>query len=264
MKRRINFTGRKRIPKRNIIINLLRDQEERVLAFNISIELDKDTMPADAMVFIEVYNRYERERFGLGPVSNINSQLTISLKEIGSMDNLKFRILVVDETGKHGKILAHADRIAPEASADIRSILPVKFDDLGQQIWNIDFNGYEGSPILLINEKIPAIHNIASSNSLFIMDIYPAVIREILVHMIFVDTLDSNNMPSIDWHRDWLEFSKSLVLDNVPSETYSPEEREYCKQDWLNWINEVISEFCLRRRSEWLEYCKRYSEGGKE
>jgi len=262
MKRRFNYTGRKKITREYVSINLIRDQLGRVTAFNASINLNGLNLPTDAKVYVETYRRYELKRFEFGTVGNLLPPPHTLLTDFTYTENLKFRVLVVDSR-VDGKILAYADRIIPEAPPDKKAILPVDFRDLGQQIWSVEFTGDEGAPQLLINNRISNIQNMAKSDPRFIMDVYPSALREVLIYMIFIEGVDSATDSSVDWHRDWLEFSRMLFPEGPPQEIYKPAEdgNFEVKKDWLEWIERVAAEFCSQR-SEWRDYIQ-IVEGGE-
>jgi hypothetical protein len=211
MKRRFNYTGRKKIGSDRISITLVHDENNEIQSFNARINLGDMKLPIDANVYIDAYHKTESKRFDFGNVINLSSRQETTLVGLAYAGQLKFKVVVVDKSAEHGKILAIADEIHPTA-APTKSILPVFFKDIGQRIWMLDFSGSEGAPVLLINKKIPNIENIAKSNPQFIMFVYPSVIKEILIKIIFIDRVDSINDPSIDWHRDWLDFSKMTYI----------------------------------------------------
>ncbi|MBC7091230.1 MAG: hypothetical protein H5T50_04900 [Nitrososphaeria archaeon] len=261
MKRRFNYTGRKRIPRKNISIVLNRDQQGRIRSFRATINSGGLNLPPDARVYVEAYHREELQRFDFGTWGSISPPPDTRLTGLAHTENLKFRVLVVDESGEHGKILAQADRIAPEVPADRRPILPVEFLDLGQQIWRVEFTGDEGAPLLIINNRIPNIENMAKTDPCFVMYVYPAVIREVLTRMIFIDRVDNISDPSVDWHRDWLEFSRGILPSEGPPEAILDPTANGNSEDAVKWIERVVEEFCSSR-NEWERYI-RLLEGEK-
>ena len=70
--------------------------------------------------------------------------------------------------------------------------------------------------------KIPNIETIVKSDPQFIMYVYPAVIREVLTHMVFIDGVESPSDPSLEWHADWLDFSRRVLLREGPPEILDP------------------------------------------
>jgi len=264
MKRRFNYTGRNRIPREKISIMLNRDGES-VRSFTATLDLNDMNLAPEAKVYIEAYHRTENKRFNFGTVGKISPLSSTSLSGLAYTENLKFRVLVVDESSDHhGLILAHADRIRLIPETEGKSILPVEFCDLGQQIWRVIFEGDEGSPVLFINDRIPNIENISKSDPQFIIYVYPAVIREILTHMIFVDGVDSPSDPEIDWHRDWLDFSRKILSGEGHPEILGildPKDENFNAEDAKNWIDRIVEEFCSSR-NEWREYIDQLVNGG--
>jgi len=263
MKRRFNYTGRIRIPRERITVTLNRSGNS-ISSFNANVDLNGLHLQPDARVYIEAYHRTDSRRFNFGTVGNLTSPRDTTLTSLAYIENLKFRVLVVDETGQrqHGLILAHADRIRPISEVGKTPILPVEFRDLGQQIWRVEYGGDEGSPVLILNRKIPNIENTAKSDPQFIMFIYPAVIREVLTHIIFVDGVDSSSEPSTDWHGDWLDFARSILPGEGPPEILNRRDSDFQSEDVEKWIDKVVEEFCVSR-SEWSEYIRQLT-GGEE
>lgn len=257
MKRRFNYTGRMRIPRERISI-ILNKNGDTIKSFTVDIDLTGLNLPSNAKVYVEAYHRTENKRFDFGTVENITSPINTSLAELAYTENLKFRVLVVDESLQHGLILAHADKIRPELATDKRSILPVEFRDIGHQIWRIDFSGEEGAPILIFNRHIPNIENIARSDARFFMFVYPVVIREVLTHMIFIDGIESVHDPSIEWHKEWLDFIKRILPD-PPPDILDPRDDAFDEDAVNSWIDRVIEEFCATRK-EWYEFLDRLEE----
>jgi len=262
MKRRFNYTGRYRIPREKISIMLNRDGGS-VRSFTVTLDLNGMNLPPDAKVYIDTYHRTEYKRFDFGTAGNITPPPSASLFGLAYTENLKFRILVVDKSShQHGLILAHTDRLSPISEEERKPILPVEFRDLGQQIYRVDFAGDEDSPVLIINDRIPNIENISKSDPQFIIYVYPAVIREILTHMIFVDGVDSPADPAIDWHKDWLDFSRTILPGEGHPGILDPKDENFETESAKNWIDKVVEEFCSSR-NEWKEYINQLVDGGE-
>src|SRR5208283_2973626 len=99
MRRKFNYTGRIRIMQELITINLIRGDRGSVESFRVVIDLKGLGLPETAKVFIEAYHRTEQQRYGLGTVEKMVVPNDISLSSLGYAENLKFRILVVDNNG---------------------------------------------------------------------------------------------------------------------------------------------------------------------
>lgn len=253
MKRRFNYTGRKKIPRDRIIVTINKNGD-RVISAHVKLALQEMNLPQDAVVYVEAYERMVESRIcSLGTLNDGNVAATLNLFETGYRENLKFRIYVVDRVGTSGLILAHADRIKPERDIDRKAILPVAYRDIGQQIWKVIYDEPGGSPLLLLNSRIPNIETIAKNDPQFIMFVYPSVFREILTHMVFIDHVDSLSEPQVDWHRDWLTFANTILHEDPPQGILSIDEKVSDKEDAEKWIHRVIEEFC-NHRIEWSNY----------
>lgn len=243
MKRRFNYTGRKRITLDRISITLNRNNGIRE-SFDAVINLDGLGLPKEANVYIEAYHHTDLRRYQFGTVGNIVSSEDTSLQDMADKENLKFCVIVVDETGEQGLILASADKIRPAGEPKRLSILPVKFHDLGRQVWKIDYNGDE--PTLLLNERIPNIHNLAKTDPRFHLYVYPAVVREIFTYMFLVDEVDDLEDPTQEWHQHWLKFIEQFTNRRpIPQDT----------NHVLTWVDELVEEFCTSRSTEWSKFC---------
>jgi len=255
MKRTLNYTGRKKIERKNVTISFIR-QNGKVTAFAVDkLDLNNLNLRSDAKVYVEAYYRTELKRFDCNTAGNIRIPPSCNVRDMAYPENLKFRILVVDPSD--GKLLAHADGISPEEPAEKKSILPVEFSDLENEIWRVEYKGDGGSPILIINSRIPSIQNIAKHDAQFLVYVYPQVIREVLTHIVFVDGVDSTTEPSIDWHGDWLNFIKQFGVQ-VP-ETLGKDD-EVSKENALNWINDSVTAFCNFYSNKFEEYIRKTEE----
>jgi len=247
MKRRFNYTDRKRITLNRISIDISK-KDNTVEYFTANIKLDDMSLPDSAKVYVEAYHRTNLMRYDFGSVGVISPPEDTDLSQLANYENLRFRIIVVDESNERGLLLASADKIRPTAAYLKRSILPVSFDDLGRQVWKMDYSGDE--PLLLLNERIPNIHNIARTDPRFRLFIYPAVVREIFAHMFLIDKVNDIDEPEQEWHVNWLRFAKRFITDDSFSqvELY---DGEFNPDDVLNWIDKIVDEFCSSLRKEW-------------
>lgn len=243
MKRRLNYTGRKKINRDKIGIALYRN-EGMINSFSAKLDLAGMSLPEDAKVYVVTYHSTDQKRFDFGTVGEVIIPRNTNLEDLAHAENLKFRVLVVDETGEQGLILAHADRISPLPEEKNKSILPVYFKDIGQQIWKIEYKEDGGGPSLVLNSRIPNIQSLAKTDQLFFFFVYPAVIKEVLTHIIFVNGGDSVEDPTIEWQGDWLRFAVKIVSGEAPPSNISPDNGD----ESMQWIDRVVEEFCSSRK----------------
>ena len=264
MRRRFNYTNRGRITHNHIDLTIYKDDNNKPKSFDMKLNLGGMEFPDEGKVYVDVYHRTEFKRYDFGTVSHIITPQNTEFSELQYKENLQFRIIIVNQEGKHGLILADADGIRPESDieSESKSILPVSFGDIGRLIWQIKFNERtDGAPLLVLNSQIPNIENISRTDPQFIMYVYPYALREVLRYMFHHSVLGSIDDPNTDWQNDWIEFGKAILNGKNPPET-DPENSDYY-DDVENWIDEVIEEFC-NSRNEWNKYIEQLSDGEKK
>lgn len=255
MKRKFNYTGRKKIERGRVIINPIRENDSVVGFIHNKLDLNDMNLPSDGLIYAEAYYRTELKRFYVGTVARIEHS-NFSLVDMAYTENLHFRILVVDPSDN--KILAHADGISPDSPSERKPILPVEFRDLSNEAWRVTFDGEEDSPILLINKKIPNIEYLARNDPHFFVYVFPAVIREILTHMIFIQKIDSVDDPSVDWHADWLRFVRNIGVETV--EILEEENIKNNIKEAIKWVDKVVEQFCNNYHMKFNEYIEKLEE----
>jgi len=148
-------------------VNKLRDAGGEGVATLREVANDK-AKPAAARVtaaraLLEVLLRAvetqdKRSAFGtVGSITQIPKESRV-LAEFEGSDGMRFRVKVVD-CSPEAKLLAEADGILPMSPAETEQnkvpLLPVRSDNLGQELWRIDFeDGAQNMPTLVVNEII--------------------------------------------------------------------------------------------------------------
>jgi len=243
MIRRFNYTGRKKISEDDVPMILtgagpLKGFEARLGAMADS----KYDLPRDARVFVEAYERTAYMRFDFGTTGAITppSNEARNLTEFEGSDGVRFRVKVVDSS-HDGQLLAEADGILPvapeEADQNKLPLLPVRSEDLGHELWRIDFpEGVQGRPELLVNINAGDRTAVVRSPA-FMALAWPALLREILTRILIIDDytdLDDED----DWRCLWLQFGRRIL----PTAEVPPQD---AGARWL-WLAEVIEAFCNR------------------
>lgn len=255
MKRRFNYTKREKIERNEVNIKVR--GEERIF-YDVDLNFAEHDFPDDAKVYIEAYHQTDYLRDGFGTWGKISKPENPELTQLGHRKNMHFRLKVVDEAGIHGMILGVADRIDVVGEGDEgvapRCILDVNFDrDLGREAWCIDFSSIK--PILFFDKKIPDIHNKAKSDPRILFYVYPAVIREILHYMVFVDGVIDPEEPAVEWHKDWIDFAKRFLPDLTP-EVLNNEDEKFDADEVHEWIAKIATEFCNWNIRQWTCFIK--------
>ncbi|MDI6720649.1 MAG: hypothetical protein QMD46_13680 [Methanomicrobiales archaeon] len=244
MIRRFNYTGRFKLERRRIQIRLI-PENNKPPSFSANIDLNGLNLPETARVYIEAYDKNSYMRFGYGSVAHI-AEPPVSdriLSELQSTDAISFRIKVVDESGKHGKILAIADRIVTrrqdEKPVSRENLLYVRYADIGDEIWNLDLSDFR--PVLQLNNRIEGIGEMARNEPFFFSLVYPAVVKLILIQILIVDEHEFDEIDTEDWRNLWLKFINDLPSLSV---RYNPDlvSLPDAKLEWIE--DEAVPAFC--------------------
>lgn len=238
MRRTLNFTGRKRIPKKLADL-FVTSGDNGTIEFKAELDISDQDLPLDAKVYLEAYYRSSVMRFDLGTISEIKSPFTGKLDDIQS-ETVFFRVKVVDESKTLGKILAIADSISPGSDLQKVSLLPVSYPDLGDRIWRLNLEGPD--PVLEVNRNyrttVP-IGELVRKDPAFLTMVLPAILREILNHILFMDEITETDGNT--WQNQWLVFASSFP--GVNSLTGLPPEPRKNIDEYKAWIEDVVDSF---------------------
>jgi hypothetical protein len=236
MKKRINFTGRKRLASEHIEIRVQRQDGAKHPSFAARLDaaafkgLDKD-----AKVYIEPYVVSSSMRFDFGTVSNPQSSADTTLSQLDRNDSFLFRVKVVDESGQVGRILADANGIRPkDAEKDginRKSLFPVEWIPLGELIWRVDYSSDAG-PSLQLTTRVLDFPTKLKNDPLLQGSIYPQAFREVLWNLLRDEGIDDDTL----WAQDWRTFIQKLtgtdLSDNPPDE-----------DDFEDFVEEAVRSF---------------------
>lgn len=238
MLKRVNFTGRRRVPRDRVQVDVYDGQPR---TFRASIDLDGLGMSPHAAVFLEAMCARSSvvERFDFGEVGALICDHEHELREVEG-ENVFFALKIVDRAERFGRILGTAENIRPyragkQTAAGRRGILPIEPTDLKDEIWRLEFR--EHDVFLLVNEKIPGLVDHARSNPLFYATVYPEVVRHVLIKA-FADGSDIDEEED-RWPTMWLRFGKGLHPNQElpPTGLDREEEQE-------EWIEDIVQTFC--------------------
>lgn len=244
MIRRLNYTGRKKIPRSRVTIRLL-PAAESLYAFTAEFDLSGLSFPNDANVFIEAYNIASYMRFPFGTVSQRRDPKDTRLADITARPLAKFRVKVVDQSKRHGLLLGVADKIIPlrpeEDLANKQSLLPVEFCDLGDRVWRLELSDW---PVLELNNRIDDVGEAARSGNAFLGLVYPEVVRRILHEIVIGQDQTDLGFDDTDWTSLWLRYVCSLPGVSEPPSGGSEEARARR----VEWIEDAVQAFCRSRQ----------------
>jgi hypothetical protein len=239
MIRRLNYTGRRRIPRENIRIAIYRngDTEE----FDARVSCAGLDLPDNASLLVEAYHKSDWMRFDFGTVGQVVIPRDRRLTAFYRGARVLFRVKAVSTDDESGKILAEADRIvplSPDSDRDRDPLLPVRVvDGLGSQVWRLT---WEGGPVLELNRQEPEVKRLLTSDPRFKWLILPQVLRSILIRILVEGMDEEENEGGGGEGQRWLDFAGSLH----PVEPPKPDDRD---MELIEiWVDDVVAAFCGR------------------
>jgi hypothetical protein len=241
MIKRVNFTGRKRIPRDRVQIEVF-DGTPR--SFSATINLAEISLPAGASVVLEATSAGSSiiERFEFGEVGDIRPPADRKLRQLES-EHVFFMLKVIDRTDRHGRLLGMADQIRPElagkqTATGRKGILPIDTREMGQELWQLDLAGHDA--VLFVNKDLPTLKDMARSDPFFYAVVYPQAVRQLLTQAILTGG-DIDDLENDCWQNLWLRFGQNLH----PAKEKPPSKDELETNEFSDdWIEDVVGEFC--------------------
>ncbi|MDQ6971874.1 MAG: hypothetical protein Q9M30_04430 [Mariprofundaceae bacterium] len=231
--RRINQTGRKKIPRSDVTINVREQQGKLVFtaAFNLNA-----TLPPDGALYVEAYNSNTLQRFDFGTVGFPRDPASTLLDQLDLSSPVKFRVKVVDESGHSARLIASAEGLRSEEDAEEErkaSLMTFKSAPLGSLTWKVVCSDDEdGMPVLYLNNMIPAAKDTLLLNPVFRGLVLPGALREVLFSIL--TNLDDGGEPAEgSWQERWLGFASGIC---------PPDTGAGMNHDWVNGVAEIFSD----------------------
>lgn len=238
MIKRVNFTGRRRISRKHVEIEVFDGHPRR---FDARLILDDLELPNDAAVYIEATCAGSNavQRFDFGQVGAVEPLSKPELSKIEG-ENVFFTLKVVDTSHRFGRILAIAENVRPERAGEQtatgrRGILPIEEKDLGQELWKLEFR--ESGVSMLANSNVPGLVDRICSDPALYSVVYPVIVRNVLGKAI----RDGGDLDDDDecWQALWLRFGR-----NLHPEWLAPPNQEDDVVEIEEWVDEVVEAFC--------------------
>lgn len=232
--KRVNHTGRQKILQDDITVVVM-DVGPRMSRFTADIKLVDYNLPKEAGVFVEAYALSLCQRFSFGQIGDYSPPDDLTLTSFASVESLKFRVKVVEQSEGRKRILAEADQISPrsqDGDALGSPLLPVRpSTDLGEVVYRVEM---VDAPVLSINASVGDWRAVSTS-SMFVAVVYPAVLRQILTEILVMDEHDDVDDED-DWRSQWLRFGCSMPnASEIPNLSETTELRD--------WIDSVVGAF---------------------
>ena len=236
MIRRFNYTQRRRIEQRRISIELHETDNGNPLTFSAELNLEGMGLPADALVVVIANRDRVTRRFDWGTIADSTPPQDCRLTDI--LYNPVFRVMVLAPDGS-GRLLALADRIRPKRGSTDNSLLWLQEEDLGKEVWRIDFA--DGNPTMLVNKNIPGISTAVREDEAFRALVIPEALRAILTRALIVEGNDFDDDEG-RWS-PWVGFVRNFYDEEFP--TTSDENGDDMAK--AEWVQGAVEAFTSRR-----------------
>ena len=236
MIRQFNYTQRKRIEQRQASIALHETDAGNPPTFSANLDLDDLRLPDDARLVIAASDGRAAMRFEWGTAGAPTPPPDCRLTEVPV--NPTFRVMALDADHK---ILALANSIRPMRAAGRESLLWLQEDDLGQEVWRLDFT-QPGHPILLVNRSIANISAAMRQGDDLRGIVLPEALRSILTHALIVDDAVPDD-PEGDWS-SWLGFVDGFYPADYPAPNVDGQRD---KTEISAWIDGAVAAFAQER-----------------
>ena len=235
MQRRFNYTDRARILRTDARFSL--KQNGGKWNFEAVLDLDGYDLPPESLVFVEAYRQTVWMRWAWGTVGAPQAPVDRTLTEFDSTEDILFRVRVTSPgtlEEPHGLLLAEADRIplrGPEETEENRdTIFPVVPTELGDELWKVSFENER--PRLLVNLHAAGNYKQFTLHPAFIALVYPAAMREVLWHIVYVEGHRDFDDAANDYSR-WMRFAVEVLGVGEPPKAEDGVDDADEVEDWV-------------------------------
>ena len=235
MIKRINRTRRRRIERRNIDLKLRVAERGEAPIFDLALDLSEYDFPPDSPVRLEAWRGNSVQRWDYGCAGMLSPPPENERRLTDVPAGAQFRLFVVADNGS-GLLLGHAPNVRPVLPLDSR--LPLEeSDQLGEEVWRIEFDSDDGNPVLVVNSAIPGISDAVRHDPTFRALVMPEVFRAILTRMVLVDRADAEDEDG-QW-ADWFAIACAYHRDMEPP-ALGPAAPIEEVEDARTWIDAVV------------------------
>ncbi len=245
MIRRLNRTGRRQIARADVAVRLRSTEGNEPPIFDLALNLRDYNFPLDARVRVEAWRSNAVQRWDYGTVGSINEPSEESRRMRDVPQSSQFRVLVVAGDGS-GRLLGLLPSIRPTLPQ--RSLLPVQEageEELGEEVWRVDFGDGNDSPVLLLNSSVTGISEIVRTDKAFRSLVMPAVLRTVITHVVIDQRADPEDGESSSWS-GWFKIAEDLHAEaEIPSLGFEADESEV--DEARKWIESVVRAFAKDR-----------------
>jgi hypothetical protein len=236
MQRTFNYTARRKIERKEAIFSFSSEHDSNA-EFSVDFRFDDiEQYTESSRLYVEAYYKETRQRFDFGSVSKITPPDSLALTELDLSGGILFDILIVDESSKHGLLLAGGTRFSAnddnKDESNKSSIFDVFVRPLDQLPWKIDIE-YDQKPQLILNSNIPNALGKMRTDPLFQGLVLPAALKQVLTYYLW----NSEDEEGDEIYQKWLGLA--LFYNDEKPESTDPGEL-------IAWVDKVVEAFSKR------------------
>lgn len=232
---RINFTGRKRVPREHVMIGVTGSGPAAVVGARFDFRgLD---FPDTARVVLEAQAGWTVQRFDFGTVGQYAEPVDRRLSEFQSLAGLLFRLKVIATGDLDGRLIGVADKLKPSGDieqASQQSFVVVRPQDLGDRVWKVDFD--DSQPLLLVNSRLHDHQDFLKRREVAAL-VLPEALQRILEEAAALGAEDESGE---GWHTMALRLGERLAGRAVPQRSDTEEIDQ--------WVDEAVGAFARRHQ----------------
>ena len=230
---------------KSVVLKLIEDSPQRV-AFSVRNSFHFNGFPRNSALKLKLYENKGIETLLLGQKRDLcdSSGRTIAIERTleNEFSRPACQIRIIQTVGPMKGLVLGATpvwtmRSTSISDGDVQSTGILKFavDNLDPHTWTLRFPETD-YPTVYLDRCIPNAKAWVRNDPVFISFVLPAIIRQI-----FERILESQEYSEVRWMRDWVEWAKTVgVEDDLPTHL-DTESRE-------KWIEDIVSGFAVKNR----------------
>lgn len=259
MRRNFNYTGRRRIERSDVEIRR-RDALHEDPEIEVQLHLAEYDFASSARVYIEAYASVGTtawQRFDVAKPFDSTATQVFTLTGFADVPRVTFTIRAVEPSSN--RLLGLAEAIPwtnlIDDVADVEGLLPVQSQDIGELVWDLQFDKLE-RPVLLVSDRLWRHRSKLFASQHFKSMVLPEVLRKVLSEALDESSGFDVDAPDDHWFGDWIAWMR-VNRELLPHAEALTTLRSDDKQ---SWVADVVRDFAGGRRCQFARRLERHFE----